>query len=139
MGGASPQSFMKSKTFSRIVIPACLFGLLLACLISAFVGFQSGYSWGRRAEQRSALRLPGTIDVYGCGVDKFVRIEPSRAVRMHEFLADLQPLPRDINAAFIGTSHGERYCTLNELLSTNGMGSLPLAGGERVLFVHAFE
>jgi len=112
---------------------ACLLGLFY------FSGYQHGDSNGRRWQQRSALRLPGTVDVYGCGVDRFVRIESSRVVHMHEFLAGLQPLPASVNAAFIETGESNQYCTLSELLDTNGMGSLPLIGGERLILVHAFK
>jgi hypothetical protein len=130
---------MKTKKVLLLVVSAGLLVLVSVGLVSAFVGYQYGYSWGRRAEQRSALRLPGTVDVYGCGVDKFIRIEPSRVVHVYEFLAGLQPLPAAANAAFIDTGQGNQYCTLTELLSTNGMGNRVLAGGERVLLVHAFK
>ncbi len=131
---------MKSKKTLFFALATSLVGLFLICLVSAFVGYQYGYSWGRRAEQRSALRLPGVVDVYGCGVDRFVRIDASSQVPMHQFLDGLQPLPPEVNAAFIETAHGGRqYCKLSELLSTNGVGSLPLVGGERVVLVHAFK
>jgi hypothetical protein len=126
---------MKRKKL-LFVIPLCLLVLVVACLVSAFIGYQYGYSWGRRAEQRSALRLPDTVDVYGCGMDRFVRIGAGSPQPIHEFLAGLQPLPSVVNAAFIDTTNGSHYCRLTELLTTNGMGRFPLSGGERVLLVH---
>ncbi len=136
VGLTASHSAMKTKKVLLLAVLMCLL-LLLVCLVSAFVGYQYGYSWGRRAEQRSALRLQGTVDVYGCGVDTFIRIEPSRVVDVNELLAGLQPLPKAVNAAFVDTGHGNQYCTLSELLSTNGIGNRVLAGGERVLLVHA--
>jgi hypothetical protein len=130
---------MTRKKTIFLVVSLCILMLLVVGLISFFVGYQSGYSWGRRAEQRSALRLPDTVDIYGCGVDRFVRIGGGSPLPIHVFLSWLQPLPPAANAAFIDTTNGNHYCRLAELLRTNGMGRLPLVGGERVLLAHATQ
>lgn len=132
-------NIMTRKKTTLLVVSLCILVLLVVGLVSFFVGYQSGYSWGRRAEQRSALRLPDTVDVYGCGVDRFIRIRGGSPLPIHVFLSRLQPLPPVVNAAFIDTTNGSHYCRLTELLTTNGVGRLPLVGGERVLLVHATQ
>jgi hypothetical protein len=116
--------------------------LVIACLISAFFGYQAGYSSGRLTERRSALSLPGTVDVYGCGVDQFVRLDAGRPVPLHELLRRLQPLPPMVNGVSLFTNNSTKhvyFATLAEALATNGMGNWPLRGGEIILFVHGIK
>ena|SRR6266481_7487518 len=125
-----------------------LVGLILTvvvlCALSALalVAYQRGYNWGLRVQQRDALDVPGLVDVYGCGVDRFVRVDPKRGAPLHQVLASLQPLPSTINEVFFHTNHSvgtARSASLSEALATNGIGSWPLTGGESILLVHRFK
>ena len=115
--------------------------LVLGCLTSAFFSYRAGFAWGRRAGQRGALRLSGIVDVYGCGVDRFVQIAPNSPVPLHEFLKALQPLPTEVNGVAIRmpNSTGLFSVTLTQALATNGVGTTPLSGGESVILVHQFN
>jgi hypothetical protein len=116
--------------------------VLVLCILSALVSYQRGYNSGLRVQQREALNVPGLVDVYGCGVDRFVRIDPKRGVTLHEVLASLQPLPSAINEVFFHTNHSAgtaQSATLSEALGTNGIGSWQLRGGESILLVHRFK
>ncbi len=116
--------------------------LVVTCLLSWFAGYQQGYSWGVRVQQRGALNLPGVVDVYGCGVDRFLRIDTNHCVRLHEALAQVGPLPATVNLISIRTnrSTGVEYCvTLSEALATNGLGSWQLSGGESILLMHQMK
>jgi hypothetical protein len=82
------------------------------------------------------------VDVYGCGVDRFVRVDPKRGGPLHQVLASLQPLPSTINEVFFHTNHSAgvaHFAALSEALATNGIGSWPLTGGESILLVHGFK
>lgn len=115
--------------------------VIVLCVLSAAVGYQRGYSWGLRAQQREALDRPGLIDVYGCGVDRFVHVDPKRGVQLHDVLASLH-LPSEVNAVFFRTNHSapmDQLVMLPEALATNGIGSWPLTGGECILLVHRLK
>lgn len=115
--------------------------VIILCILSAAVGYQRGYSWGLLIQQRDALDMPGLIDVYGCGVDQFVHVDPKRGVQLHDVLASFH-LPSDVNAVFFRTNHfttNHQYATLSEAIATNGIGTSPLNGGESILLVHELK
>ena len=115
--------------------------VLLVCILSTLVAYQRGYNWGLRVQQRNALNVPGLVDVYGCGVDRFVHVDSKRGVPLHQVLASLH-LPSTVNGVFFGTNHPTSFtysATLSEALGTNGIGSWPLTGGESILLVHQFK
>jgi hypothetical protein len=124
----------------KLVIGLSL-AVIILCVLSAAVGYHRGYSSGLRIQQREALDLPGLIDVYGCGVDRFVHVDPKRGAQLHDVLASIH-LPSTVNAVFFRTNHSatvDQYATLSEALATNGIGSWLLTGGETILLVHQFK
>ena len=101
---------------------------LVACFISGYFGYRLG--------QRSPLRLPGKVAVYGCGVDRVIHVKSETPVLLRTFVSRLQPLPSEVNGALIQTTNGNYYCRLGEMSDTNGIGRLPLFGGESITLVH---
>ena len=102
----------------------------LALLLASLPVF--GYLVGlRQCEQRKR-----TIDVYGCGVHRRIRATPERQLIVQDLLLTLGPLPTNVNGLFIQTPQGNYYCRLAEAVGTNGIGRLPLFGGEYVTLVH---
>jgi hypothetical protein len=83
--------------------------VVVLCVLSAMVGYEKGESWGRRVQQRSNLNLPGLVDVYGCGVDRFVRVDTNRCVRLYEVLTQLQPLPSTVNEVSLFTNRSAAF------------------------------
>jgi hypothetical protein len=115
---------------------------IVMCLLCWFAGYQQGYSWGLRVQQCSALNLPGLVDVYGCGVDRFLRVDTQHCVRLHQVLAQLGPIPATVNLVSLRTNRSiaNEYCgTLSEALATNGLGKWPLSGGESILLMHQIK
>ena len=139
MFGGITHPNMKRKKLLFVVIPLCFLALVVACLLSALLATSTAIrgAVAPSSGQLSVCQIRWTFtDV---AVDRFVRIGGGSQQPIHEFLARLQPLPSVVNGAFINSTNGSSYYRLTELLATNGMGRLPMFGGERVLFVHATQ
>lgn len=106
--------------------------IIIACVVVSLVSGYLGYTIGRR----STLNLSGRVTVYGCGVDRAVRVSSDSPVLLQSFMARLHPLPAVVNGALIQTTNGKFYCRLAEMSDTNGIGRLPLFGGEAITLVH---
>jgi hypothetical protein len=114
-------STAKSKAIAAIVI-------VLVCLVS----FISGYSVGKTIP---SVKL-GEIIITGCGVSARISVLPDRPITLSVLTQRLQPLPLLVNGALVKTTSHEYYCRYSEMISTNGVGQLPLFGGESILLLH---
>lgn len=112
---------VKSKVLASILI-------VLVCLVS----FISGYVV---CKHMHSVKI-GEIIITGCGVSRRISVAPGRPITLRLLTKRLQPLPSLVNGALVKTSSHEYYCRYSEMLSTNGVGQLPLFGGENILLLH---
>ena len=86
------------------------------------------------------LHQPGSdaepsVRVYGCGMSCTVQFPPDDVWQVHDVIVRVQPVPASASHVMIQTTEGNYSGTIAEAGSTNGVGRVPLFGGENILFV----
>ncbi len=113
-------------TFTNFKIS--ILGALFFLVLGLCLGF---WLRGIQADHKS-----NWISITGCGLNSKFKATPERQLVLHDLLKRLQPIPPMVNGALVKSASGDYYCWLSEVSDTNGIGRLPLFGGERIILVH---
>ena|SRR5437867_1921698 len=109
----------------------CIVAVALLAVVSV-MSFRVGFQAGKRDRNTKSSE----ILVRGCGIYTQIMVKADRPMTLHKLTKEIQPLPSVVNGALVKAPSGEYYCRLTEMVGTNGVGQLPLFGGEEILFVH---